>query len=1743
MARAIAAAFLWLLLIVPVIVAPVSAGAFDPPGLAADAGNYASAIRAKAPPQPNLPARDAALKQARAALVKRDVPKAIAAFEKAIFEGDNQPSTWLALSDAWTAGIPANPNRALHAAFLAYRADPTPEERGAALLRMATVLDELLDRGKEALDALEEMRSEGLDLPGGFQERLTALQRRVGLTLRSVRVAENDDPPRVCLEFSSPLSQEKRVRFEDFVRIEPAVPIAVEARDERLCLTGINHGQSYQITLRQGLPGPDGLVLQRDETQRVRIGDRKPSVAFRGRTFILPRGNTDGLPVTTVNLDAVAVSVYRVNDRNLAAQINERTILEPISGYHAERYAETDGEMVWKGRLDVKSAERNRSVITGLPIRQVLGDPKPGLYIITAEPVDVPDRENPYTRATQWLMVSDLGLTSMAGADGITVFARSFATAQPLAGIEVKLVARNNGELGRAVTDAIGRAIFPPGLARGNGGQSPVAAMAYGPDGDFAVQDLTATAFDLSDRGVGGRTPPGPLDVFLYTDRGVYRPGETINLAGLLRDDKTLAAEGFPLTLRVLRPSGTEFQSVTVPSAAGGGFTLPVTLSRTAPLGTWSVHAFADPKGEPLGRMTFQVEEFVPERLAVEIAAGVPLAGVPLIEPGKPFEAVVTSRFLYGPPAAGLNGKAELSLQPDPAPYPAHRGFRFGLAQETVTPRVVELTFPTTDEAGVSRVPVELPPLPDVTRPMRAEIRVAVAEPGGRPTRQTLTVPVRTQPYAIGIRPLFDGARLNEGQEAGFEVIAVDPTGNRIAKPGLRFELFAERQTFHWFLESGRYSFRSVTRDESLRAGTLAVAGGAPTSQDFGALSFGRYRLEVFDKTSGVATSIRFASGWQVAPQISETPDEVEVVADKPAYAAGEVARVRISPPFAGEVLLTVATDRVLDARNLSVPAGGATVEIPVDAAWGPGAYITATVHRPPVRGQDRAPVRAIGLAWLGIDPAARTLTVELGAPEVIRPRGRVEVPVRVVAAGPLEEAWLTLAAVDEGILQLTDFVSPNPGKHFYGKRALGLDIRDDYGHLIDTVAEVGTLRQGGDGSGGAALSVVPITVVSLFSGPVKIGADGTARVGFDIPDFNGQLRLMAVAYDRGRIGSASGKMVVRDPLVAEMSLPRFLAPGDESRVTLSLHNVEAPAGIYRVAVATTGPLAVDGGSFTARLDSGARFQTEVPLRGTAAGIGAVSVRVEGPQGGPAVLALERRLNIQVRPSRPVETVYNTRRLEPGVAADTSAALLAGYLPGTGGVTVSYSSAPPFNVGGLLRALDRYPYGCLEQVVSRALPLMVVNDVALALGADRAADDNLGARVDKAVAQVLDKQRYDGSFGLWSARSETSPWLTAYALEFLTRARARNHAVPETPYTTGLTWLRRHAIDGGSNPADLASRAYALHVLALAGVATPGPTRYFHDGFLDKLPTPLARAQVGAALARLGDRERARLAFNAATAKLARQEWQDDYGSTVRDAAALVTLMSETGMLGTAQLAALVDRMPATDTAVDRTSTQEQAWLVLAAETLMKGAAPIQLTVGGKAAPAGDPLNLAPGAADLARGVTVRNAGTTAVWQAVSVQGVPLQARPAAHEGMRIKRKFMNRDGSAVNLDTIRQNDVFVVVLEGEANTKLHHQTMIVHPLPAGWEIENVKLGAAGTSDMAWLGELTTATMIEARDDRFVAALDFTEDSPTFRLAFLVRAVTPGNYELPGAQVEDMYKPRFFARQTAGRISVLPATP
>lgn len=1613
------------------------------------------------------------------------------------------------------------------AALNAYWLTRTTSARAQALAVLAETLDKSanyragIDAYKASLALVEDptVRAAYLDLKA-----------RQGFRVVQHTIDNDSVSPRACVQFSEPLVK-FGADYASFVTLDGKAPKGVEAKDNQICVEGLNHGQRYKLAFRQGLPSSVDENLESPVELDIYVQDRSPSVRFTGDSFVLPSTARRGIPMISVNTESADLKLYRVGDRNITSLLAGSQFLTQLDGYGASRIESEIGELVWQGQIDMQR-DLNKDVVTSFPVDEALPQRQPGIYVLTATAANGPKRDWD-AKATQWFLVSDIGLSTFAGTDGLHIFARALSSAKPMAGVELQLLAKNNEILGTAMTDADGRATFTAGLIRGTAAMMPAVLTARNGTSDYVFLDMTRAGFDLSDRGVTGRPAPGAIDIFAWTERGIYRAGETVHVAALARDIEARAIEKLPLTFVFTRPDGVEDRRNISNDSKLGGYVVDYAIQPNAMRGSWTMQIYTDPKAPALADKTFLIDDFVPDRTEFDLTSA-----ANEIVSGTPVAIDVDGRYLYGAPAAGLDIEGDVALKP--ARESEHfKGYLFGLADEEAMEenRVPIEGLQPLDEDGKATFDVDVSERPATTQLLNAAVTVRMSEAGGRAVERSLTLPVRSEGPMIGIRPAAAGD-VPENSVARFHVIVASPDGTKQAMNGLPWKLLSVQRDYQWYRDGSSWRYEPILSTKQVEAGVIDVtADGADIAVP---VSWGRYRLEVESASAdGPATSIEFDAGWYVEATSTETPDALEIALDKESYAIGETAKLKVSSRYAGELLVTNGTESLISASTASLSETGGEVEIPVTADWGAGAYVTATLYRPGDDRESRMPMRAIGVKWLKVDPAGRKLTVSLGAPEKTLPRQPLDIAVSVAGAGANEDAYVTVAAVDVGILNLTRYEAPDPDGWYFGQRRLGLEIRDLYGRLIDgSLGAAGRLRTGGDG-GQMALEGSPPTqkLVAFFTGPVKLDAEGKAKVSFDIPQFNGTARVMAVAWSKDGIGHGTADVIIRDPVVVTASLPKFLAPGDRASLRLDIANTDAPAGDYQLGVTHNKAVMVEqtGAAQTVRLEAGGKADLTLPLIGGEVGDGVVTVALSDSAGH----SWEQSLDIPVRPSTLPITTRRVLELAAGGSLTIDDQLLADSILGSASVALNVSRSSAFDIPALLMTLDRYPYGCAEQITSRALPLLYLSELSKDTGLPD--DDETKKRVQEAIYRVLSNQSSSGSFGLWGP-GYGDLWLDAYISDFLTRAREQKFEVPEQAMVQALDNLQ-NALSYDNNVQERGNEiAYALYVLARNRKAAISDLRYYADTRLSEFPTPLAKAHIAAALGLYGDaqrsaqifRESLRMSSNVTNVSLERS----DYGSALRDGAAVLALAAESNPAPTiipemAKIVAGEWQRKA------YTSTQEQTWMLLAARAILNEDKSLRLEVNGAehdgryaARMSGEDLLHEP--------VTIVNRGKEPVSTVLTTVAAPVQPLPAGGDGYAIERSYYTLDGEPATISEARQNERYVVVLKVTENNPWRSRVLITDLLPAGLEIDNPSLvSSADLSNFEWIGEVEAAHT-EFRSDRFVAAFDRQGGSgDDITLAYVVRAVTPGTYDHPAATVEDMYRPQFSARTATGRMQVL----
>lgn len=1596
-----------------------------------------------------------------------------------------------------------------------------------------------------------------LRLPRGFagtggplglaDDRAVALDLQAAVALlRLEPVSESFEPNFVRVSFTQPIDLETASAF---VEIEPAVPFAVAAdwhwwHGSTLRIAGgFESGRGYRITFRKGLKSTAGDALAADVSRQVFMPDRPPALAFRTAGRYLSPGGPMVVPVTAVNLRAFRVSAERVYENNVVALALRRPG-RAGGGYWNRDVADLVAPPV--ARTFTVEASSNAPADTPVSLRDLVGDAPSGAYRLRVD-------ADGAGAAEHLVVVTDTALLVHRSPRGLLVRALSIRTLDPVAGADVRAWSRANQELGRATTDDQGLARLA--LDPGDPAAAPCVVTARA-GGDFAYLALDGARVARPGEDTGRDYLAEGCEAFVYTDRGVYRPGETARARAILRGPDREAPAPFPVEWRVVAPDGRVRERRAAMPGDAGACETEIALGAEDASGVYRFALGTPGSSSELGSAAVLVEDFAPPRMKLTVEAG---AG--RRRAGEPLEMTVRADWLFGAPAAGCPAEGRVDFVPADFAPPDWEGFVFRDAEKTFAPTRRALGEAATDASGRAAFAARADPAWRPPSALRAVLGATVREPGGRAISATAACDVDVYPFYVGLRGPGEGAA-PVGEPVALDVAAVRPDGS--PETGARSLAVALRRV-EWTTVlrksgDGRYEWRSERRLAPAAETRVPLEGGRGRL-DVTPDAAGDYVVVARDAETGASASVpvRVSSPDQRWTAWSmEQPDRARIVPDRARYRPGDEATLVIQSPFAGRALVAIESDRVLETRSFEMTANTAEIRLPVRADYAPNVWATVTVVRPVAPGEVRASHRAVGTACLALDLPEHRLDVRLAAPEAMRPGDEAEVEIVTAGAdGAPAPAEVALAAVDEAVCRLTGFETPDPVAFFCGPRRLGVEQFDVYDDLMPDVAPAAAGRPaspgGGDDAGAAAISLKGLLspVPSRRFRPVALwvaartGADGRARVPLRVPEFAGELRLMAVAVDRARAGSARASAKVRRPLTALASAPRFLAPGDSCRVTVQVFNETGADGEASVVIRGRGPVEVDPASaLTAPVPAGRSAIVAAALR-AADRPGEAAVIVETSLGAERVT---ETIELPVRPAAPRTAIHGSGSVAPGGRAPID--LPAGWMPGTEAARISASGLPSVTLAGGQHELLHYPYGCIEQTVSAALPLLFLPDLAApgTVGPEEARHF-----AGNALLRVLSMQTADGSFAAWPGGRDGDPWSTLYALQFLTEARAAGLDVPGERWAAALDAAREilassvASADDTTSRAwrdDMAARAWACLELARGGRADHGwMTRLIELG--DAID-PSARTRLAAALLAAGRRreavERLPVAVAAAAAPTDRR-LDGPLDSPARNDALLLSLLVDVEP-GHPAVPGLVRRIEDARVRGSWLTTQENAACLLALGKYARWAAAnakpfrASLAWGGRAAtvtPEG-PARLE-AAAPVPDRADLSNEGPGTVYYAWTAEGVPAAgARPEGDWRLAARRRLLDAEGRPVDAARLRPGQLVVVEWTLDAGAERLDNVVVEDLLPAGLEVESPNLRTSRA--IAWVQTRSDLPLrhVEARDDRvlgFPAAF-----TGTARHYYAARAVTEGRFAWPALQASAMYAPDILSRHGGATIEI-----
>lgn len=1504
----------------------------------------------------------------------------------------------------------------------------------------------------------------------------------------------------------------------------------------------------YRLILSTALQAFNGLALEESDQHDVQFGVVGQSIAFASNQgMYLTRTGNRYVGVRIHNVSQIYVKITKIYENNLLHFMRQNQGYsydydsERSSGsfFNLSEYYDAAhfGDLIYeKEHLVEDLGQDNGQRLLKIDFDDLRKNHR-GAFV-----VEVGSKEHYYVRANKMLVVTDLGLAYDQGSQSGVAFVHRLTDAKPLSGAEVSLVSSNNQTM--AVSKSDGQGSAPFSLSDKTEPQFKPALLVAKTADDFCFLSLDYGKVEISRYDVGGKTTAGrSYDAWIYGPRYIYRPGETLAFNALVRAFKGETPALMPVEFRLTDPEGRVTRRINAKLNPQGAAAQTIELALSAPTGNYNLELYSGAE-ELLASRSLLVEEFVPDRIRVDLKTSA--------ESYSWNEAVslnLQADYFFGPPASFRNYEIDFQVKRKTFSAKGFEAYDFSLRDEV---NISDLQKQgQLDAQGQAIEALPLSPAWQDAGLLAGRIFATVFDENGRPVHRFREVDVRTQNIFYGVGR-FD-RYVDGGSPMKIPLCAVDAQGRPANNVYARVRVI--RYDYESTLEriDGQSRYKSRRRAKAVLDRVAPFAGGR-AEIDFTPTASGEYEVQV-SRPGSKSYVMRefFAYGWGSTSSSSfgvNTEGSIDLVSDKSEYQVGDEAKILFKTPFDGRLIVRIEQGEVITHQQLETRERAAQLRLNLRDGHVPTVYVAATLIRPMTGGPLPLTV-ARGYLPLQVSQPENRLPVKITAVDESRSLRRQTITVQTEP-----DAELTLAAVDEGILQLQDTQTPDAYAWLYGRRALEVAGHDMYGFLLPelgrTLAQFKSASTGGDmayemGRRNNPFAVKGVKPVAFWSGPLRANAQGVVKWQIDLPQFSGTLRIMAVAYKGRRMGGAERAMKVSDPLVISAALPRFLTPGDTLSLPVTLFNNLKQNVSAQATVRCKGPLKLlGGGQQSAQLPA----QGESRLLFSVAagpGVGAAEVEVSVQSGGDTYrLSTE----VSVRPAAPLQ-----KRTGSGAIADGRTAEFrvegGDFVAGTGRGRVVISALPVTELGRSISELLAYPHGCAEQTISTAFPQLYLTELSAKLRPPKDArpTDGPTAHVRAALAKLASLQLSDGGIEMWPGVDVSHPWTSAYAAHFMLEAQRADYEIDAAALERLLDFLRQVAAKRPfTNTVDYfnVSRTtrrdalYALYVITLAGrKETPLLNHYREQAAQLAIDE---RYLLACAFGLTGNRSAMSelLPSRFEGADYPRDAVQT-FSSPLRDRALALAALLEADP-SNPQIGELAKQVSSRLKAAQHATTQELAFSLTALGRMARKArrenARADIYVGGKKAAdfKGQDLSLTENVLGQAVRVSAKGGTLYYYWES---EGVSRSGDYVAEDrNLMVRKTLMSRAGAPVG-PVVTQGDLLVMrVSVSTVNNEPLHHVVLTDLLPAGFEAENPRISE--TPEFAWTTGGAHARHVDYRDDRVHFFADLAGGVGAQHFYYVVRAVSPGRFRMGPVSGEAMYDAGYRSAADAGVIRVEP---
>ena len=1517
---------------------------------------------------------------------------------------------------------------------------------------------------------------------------------------------------------------------DGYTVIQPKDIFSWNDSESEICLTGLEHSTSYQVTILPGLVAERqsySVILDQPISFQIKTPRMKPTITVDGSKNILTNSENAVIPIEYVNVNEIEISLHKVD---LASLTSYGSVFEILDGYDIMTLSDFWGDVLTKKTIKLDNP-LNQKTQLNINFSDLIGPNEKGLFVatFTSTDLDVRDYQN---QPTQWFSISDMSIQIFNGLNTTDIFVRSFENTNSVDGARIEIIAKNNRELFTGTSADGGRITVPNNLLSGSGGFKPEFLIAT--SDSFGTSILQIPESQQKPRFLnGGEIKRHAQDVYLTTDRETYRAGETVNVFGVIRKLNLDVIEGQEFLLKLLDRNGDKINGTDLELDKFGAFELDIELGQNFQLGKYTVQIEGVDE-EVLAQHSITIEDFVPLTIESTVKTD---DGVWSLNATHKIQ--LSGDYYSGGPAAGLKGSISTYVKTvKKLGNLEFEDFIFGSGTSRTIAALQEFEADL-DEEGQMSATLFTDFNTKASQLYEVLINGTVFDVGGRANTTKLNIPLDTANGYIGIRPDF-GEYIDEGIAPSFTIANVNREGQPLGFDAASYSIQRIYYDYNWNYNNGWRWNRVRMDSETVEAGDISGSKLVVKTP----LNWGRYEINVTNR-DGFNTVSEFYVGWGANAQPASEPEEIELT-----YSNGIL---RGNAGYSGNLSVLIADEDIVSVQTLSVEKGAFEISIQLPEVSEPGVHLLVSLIRPIIKGSEHLPQISLGKTWVTTASPERNMDLSISSISDVDST----TPILVTLNSASKSGSAKIFVIDEGIHALTSYENKDLGKHFLGERALNYGIITNFGQLISQDLTLSAVRVGGDGdmlSAAASVDKSEFFKTVTLASPLLDIQDGKAQFTFPATmEWEGRLRVVAFSVDNQGFGFSEDYVTVQDPVSIDVSMPRFVTPTDtiSAKVNVRWNDFKGPIEL------TTRIQDIENTLIISQPETNS-FELELPI--SVRELGRIPVSIAVAAGGRDY---SRNYSIVSRSGSYPVTELSSTKIEKKNWLGLGSVQVQPYSPrllnlDTPGNEFSISLTPSLgvNLNQVVSELNRYPYGCVEQVSSKTRGLIALSTV-------KGATDEISQKIQAGIDRLLAKQKFSGAFGYWDRNSAVYGRFQPYAVDTLqkTLPYASNKEQVIDAINNGLEYLYRTSFD------DQNTKLYAYGLLAKAGYEVTSRARYAIDQKLQVDTTKVSTA-VGISSKTLDDltiaywvsanindtkrmlqiSDKAQFMLNQIEMgkpipQLASGAWfspnqtsgtSDLYLKSSLNFAHLLTDLSAD------QIA------PAFETVIENTyeylaqqqyrSTLKSAKLVTFQQHKKRSLEGTVVSLDGIKyeldATGSVPISLQ----QLSSGFKISHTASSSLYLNVKSTGQRRGVK-AQNNGYKVQKWWYDRNGDYVDLTSgvlaAKQGDLYTVIIEID-RTKLGNGSdlLLTDLLPAGFEIEKAVLGDPTVDGMTFDFEQgKTAFYTAAMDDRFIAHFNSVWYNGSFAyVRYTVRAAYETNAIIPDAVVEEMYSPEVNGR-------------